>query len=199
MGSDHSKLFAHRLTSGRVVAYVLLAGFGLTLAGVAGRAGVPGRWGTIAALLAGSALVYVLGLRPALVEAPAGLEVRNPLRTTKVPWDALSSIDVVDVLRLHTADGTVRCFAVPRRRPSPGLRPPSAASYNFGLPSDEPGGGWQPPRGLPRAEALAQRLRDLQEEYRGVGSGPAVTHWAADALGALALAVALALVALALL
>jgi hypothetical protein len=196
VGPQRTRLVAHHLTSGRALSYALLGIFVVTLVSMVRSHELTSQWGAVALMAGATAVVYVLGLRPAVVEAPTGVEVRNPLRTTTVPWQELARVDVVDVLRLHTEAGPVRCFAVPRRRPSVGQRSPSAASYNFGLPSVDPGGAWQPPKGQGRAEALADRLGSLREEYRASGVGPVVTRWATDAIVALVAAALLVTAAL---
>ena len=43
-------------------------------------------------------VAYVLGLRPAVVEGLQGVEVRNPLRTTSVPWGSVADADVTGLV-----------------------------------------------------------------------------------------------------
>jgi len=196
---------AHRLTTGRVVA---IAASAFVLLGVADvwRRGQLGAYGwSVCAMLAIVPLAYVFGVRPAVLEAPAGLEVRNPLRTTVMPWTAVSDVDVVDVLRVRSGEQYVRCFAVPRRRPAPTAFL-SAASTGLILPPKEPGRGWQPAKGQPRAQALADRLRSMRDRHGlGYAGQPVVDHppepttrWAPDALIALGVAGLLLVLALAL-
>jgi Bacterial PH domain len=201
---DAPEFAAHRLVVGRGVAVLLAV---LSVLGVLDvlRLGQLGSQGAaVCLLLAVPAAAYVLGMRPGVLEGPAAIEVRNPMRTTVVPWDALTDVDVADVLRLRVGDREVRCFAVPRRRPSmTGVR--SAMSTGFMLPAKDPGRGWEPEAGQPRAQALAQRLRDLAAEHRRLGSGPGqpraaaaevTTRWARDAVVAVALVAVLVLAAL---
>lgn len=194
----------HRLTTGRAVAWVVGI-FALVLViDTARRGQLLASADTVCLLLALLPAVYVLGVRPAVVEEPTALEVRNPLRTTVVPWAAVSDVDVTDVLRVRYGETYLRCFAVPRRRPAPSMLR-SATTTGQMLPAKDPERGWQPPSGEPRAAALAQRLRDLRDWHgRGyAGALPAtppadvVTTWAPDALvalGAVALLVVLGLV-----
>ncbi len=196
----------HRLTTGRMVALVLGAVVLLVVVD-AWRRGQLGSYGAATCLLLLLLpLAYVLGVRPAVLEGPAGLEVRNPLRTTVVPWAAVSDVDVVDVLRVRSGEDYVRCFAVPRRRPPPSMLS-SATTTGGMLPARNPDQGWQPKSGEPRAQALARRLVEMRDRH-GRGYAGAVqpgqpeavtTQWAPDALAALGLGVALALVALVLL
>ncbi len=197
---------AHRLTTGRVVSYVVCAAV-LLLVVDTWRRGQVGAYGAaVCLLLVLLPLVYVLGLRPAVLEGPATLEVRNPLRTTVIDWAAIDDVDVVDVLRVRCGEQYVRCFAVPRRRPAPSMLR-SAATTGQMLPPREPGQGWQPPSGEPRASALAKRLREMRDRHgRGYAGtppsdppDPPATGWAPDALVALAVGVLLFAAALALL
>jgi hypothetical protein len=190
----------HRLTTGRVVAWVLGVAALIGVADIV-RRGLVGSYGSaVCLLLAVLPVVYVLGIRPAVLEGPNALEVRNPLRTTIVPWGAVDDVDVVDVLRIRYGgehERYVRCFAVPRRRPAPTMLR-SASTTGQMLPAKEPDRGWQPSAGDPRAVALAHRLKDLRDwhgrGYAGAPKGPpgeVEVHWAPDALVAVVLAVAL--------
>ena len=194
----------HRLTTGRVVAWVIAIAVVLGVADTV-RRGELGADGTgVCLLLALVPLVYVLGVRPAVIEGPNALEVRNPLRTTIVPWAAVEDVDVTDVLRVRYGDDSyVRCFAVPRRRPAPStLR--SASTTGLMLPAKDPERGWQPPTGEPRAAALAKRLLDLRDWHgRGYAGAPSrtppgelTTRWAPDALVAVGVTVVLLVAAL---
>jgi hypothetical protein len=198
----------HRLTTGRLVAWVVGVA---ALVGVADivRRGLLGQYGSfVCALLAVVPVVYVLGVRPRLVEGPNALEVHNPLRTTVVPWAAVDDVDVTDVLRIRYGgehETYLRCFAVPRRRPAPSMLR-SASTTGQILPAKNPEQGWQPPTGQPRAAALAQRLKDLRDwhgrGYAGAAKEPpgeVVTQWAPDALAAMAVAAVLVVVAIVLL
>jgi hypothetical protein len=198
----------HRLTTGRVVAWVLGVGALLGVVDIV-RRGLLGSYGPmVCALLAVVPVVYLLGVRPRLVEGPNALEVRNPLRTTFIPWAAVDDVDVTDVLRIRYGgdDETyLRCFAVPRRRPAPSMLR-SAATTGQILPAKNPDQGWQPPSGQPRAAALAQRLKDLRDWHgRGYAGAPkdppgeVVTRWAPDAVVAVAVAAVLVVVGVVLL
>jgi hypothetical protein len=198
----------HRLTTGRVVAWVLGVGALVGIADIV-RRGLLGQYGTmVCLLLAVIPVVYVLGVRPRLVEGPNALEVHNPLRTTVVPWAAVDDVGVTDVLRVRYGgdhETYLRCFAVPRRRPAPSMLR-SASTTGQILPAKNPEQGWQPPSGQPRAAALAQRLMDLRDWHgRGYAGAPkeppgeVVTRWAPDAVVAVAVAALLVVVGIVLL
>jgi Bacterial PH domain len=187
------ELTVHHLTSGRAVAWIVLAAAVLGIGDVVRRGALgssaPGVLWTVAACL----VAYVMGLRPAVAEGLTEIEVRNPLRTTTVPWADVSDVDVVDVLRVHAGQTVVRCFAVPRRRPSPVRQVRSASSYGFRLPETAPRPDPLRRPGRSRADVLAERLLDLARRLgKGGSSGtPVVTRLAPDAVVALGAALLL--------
>lgn len=67
-------------------------------------------WIAGALLLASVAGVYIMWLRPRVVSTERGVRMINPLREVFVPWSAVEWIDVLDVLRVHTAAGMVRSW-----------------------------------------------------------------------------------------
>ncbi|WP_018653567.1 PH domain-containing protein [Actinomadura flavalba] len=86
-----------RSTPARVVAWAWLAFAVLTLLdlaiGITGTAVHDRTSGVIAlAVLFGCGLAYAIGLRPAILAGDEGVTVRNPLRTTHVPWRAVREI-----------------------------------------------------------------------------------------------------------
>jgi hypothetical protein len=206
----------HHLTTGRVVAVLLMFAVAFSVVDLVRRGALGSTVPGLLFLLGGCCLGYVLGLRPAVAESVDAVEVRNPLRTTRIPWASITDVDVTDVMRIHAGDLVVRCFALPRRRPPVTRHVRSAQRYGFALPPTKPdidpvdqaelAATRQP--GLPsstpaegRAEALAVRLRRMAESGRRVASGrgdaeaPAVTGpaLAPDATIAALLAVVLAL------
>ncbi|PRX91835.1 PH domain-containing protein [Allonocardiopsis opalescens] len=133
-----------------------------------------------ALILASVGVVYVLFLRPRVRVEPGGLRVVNPLRTAYVPWAALDSVDVTDVLRVRTDDGrTIRAWALRERmrsrRPRPGARPTVPA-------------------------AAERRIAEAAAQGRAAGAGDAATavSWSVPALAALGGPVLALLVVLAL-
>jgi hypothetical protein len=193
-------LTVHRLRAGRLFAWMWLVVAALSLVDILRRGAAGEYYRLILALLAGCLVAYVFGLRPAVLEGVVGIEVRNPLRTTDVPWPAFTGADAKDVLLLRTKGGEVRCFAVPvRGRPQ---RPPGTVTGGLAgglgaamrLPGiTPPMNEGRPPAG---AAAVAERLEDLAPDLRkGAPPGQVTTHYAPDGAGALALAVVLLVVA----
>jgi hypothetical protein len=184
------EFIAHRLTSGRFVAFFIM---GVTIYGAADavRRHQLGDAAPVVLVLVGISLIaYVLGVRPAVIEDLRGIIVRNPVRTSEIPWGAVIDVDVVDVLRVHTDSGVVRCFSVPRRRPH--YARPQATPKAYGFPSvpasinraDEFGAT----SGVSRADHIATRLREKSEAQRGTTSsaGGLVTKVATDTIVVLA-------------
>jgi hypothetical protein len=193
-------LTVHRLRAGRLFAWMWLLVAGLSLIDIIRRGAAGEYYRLILALLAGCLIAYVYGLRPAVLEGVTGIEVRNPLRTTEVPWPAFTGADAKDVLLLSTKGGEVRCFAVPvRGRPQ---RPPGTVTGGLagglgaamrlpGIPALTNDG--RPPTG---AAAVAERLSELAPDLRkSAPPGQVTSQYAPDGAGALALAVLLLVVA----
>ena len=197
MASQTPELVAHRLTSGRFVAFFIM---GVTIYGTADaiRRHQLGDARQVLLVLVGISLIaYVWGVRPAVVEDLRGIVVRNPIRTSDIPWGAVTDVDVADVLRVRTESAVVRCFAVPRRRPH--FSRPQASPKAYGFPSmpsrlaraDEFSGT----SGMSRAEHIALRLRDKAEAQRGTSAGSVVTRVGTDTVVVLAVAACMFLLA----
>jgi PH (Pleckstrin Homology) domain-containing protein len=58
---------------------------------------------TAVAVLAISAGVYACAWRPCIVADTTGITVANPLRDHRVPWAAVTNVDVVNTVRVHCA------------------------------------------------------------------------------------------------
>lgn len=58
-----------------------------------------------------TALVFITCLRPAIILTEDGLLVRNPLRNTRVPWEAVDEVTVSHSIKITSGDGSVRCWA----------------------------------------------------------------------------------------
>jgi hypothetical protein len=196
---------AHYLTTGRFFALVVVAVSIFVCGDILRQRDVGSSRAVLPTLLAASLIAYVVGLRPAVLEDMHGVSVRNPLRTTVVPWGSVRNVDVVDVLRVHTADQVVRCFAVPRRRPrAPRLHPLGSPMVFGGGAGDGAAGGRgrSAPRGfgglgapgagyagsgprMSRAEAIAGRLREQAGRFAH-STGTVDVTFARDAVVALA-------------
>jgi hypothetical protein len=55
------------------------------------------------AVLAISAVVYGCAWRPCIIADATGITVANPLRDHRVPWAAVTNVDVVNSVRVHCA------------------------------------------------------------------------------------------------
>ena len=56
-----------------------------------------------AALLLVTGIMYVAAFRPRVIATDGGIVVRNPLRDHRVPWPAVTNVDLRDLLRVHCA------------------------------------------------------------------------------------------------
>jgi Bacterial PH domain len=56
-----------------------------------------------AALVLITGLMYAGALRPRVIATVHAIVVRNPLRDHRVPWTAVTNVDVRDLLRVHSA------------------------------------------------------------------------------------------------
>ncbi len=56
-----------------------------------------------AALLLVTGIAYVAAFRPRVIAAADGIVVRNPLRDHRVPWAAVTDVELRDLLRVHCA------------------------------------------------------------------------------------------------
>ena len=169
------------LTSGRFVAFVVIA-FCLVGVGYVVVSGDAGRQGSLVlGTLAVASLAYVLGVRPGVLEGIQGIDVRNPLRTTTVGWGSVTRVDVTDVLRIHAGAGVVRCFAIPRRRPKP---PRTSSAVDYGFPATPFAKVGEAARGpaISRADAISAHLL-AQVERRAPAKGSAGSSGSAAAAG----------------
>ena len=61
-----------------------------------------------------SSLVWCSSWRPLVTYDFDRVEIRNPLRTSRIPWNTVTRIDAKDTLRVHTDGHIVRAWAVAR-------------------------------------------------------------------------------------
>lgn len=59
-------------------------------------------------------VIWALFWRPAVVVSDGGVLVRNPLRSTHIPWPTYRGLTVQWSLVLHTTDGDLTAWAAPR-------------------------------------------------------------------------------------
>lgn len=182
----------HRLVLGQVLAWAWLATAAFFAVDAVRRADGRTVAVVLLTLLAGSLVAVAFGLRPAVVEAAHGLVVRNPVRTTHLPWATVTHVDVTDVLRVHAGETVVRCFAVPRTR---AVGPRTIGSGLGALPAAAP--TEETVRPVSRSDTVQARLLAAAEQLGGLRGGPGVvSHWAWSGAGSLAAAVASGLLAL---
>ncbi len=199
MAEPVSALTVHHLRTGRVVAICWLVVAALSIVDILRRGSGGTYLGAILALLASCLVAYVFGLRPAVAEDLDAVEVRNPVRTTRISWASITSIDSVDVLRIHTAGTVTRCFAIPSRmrpvRPAGTITGGITGGLNshMRLPGLPPLSEDSSRRGTRAgAGAVGRRLTEMAPALAaGHQPEPATTHVAPDAVVALGLALVL--------
>jgi len=155
----------HRLGNGRAVGwFVVVASLALAVQALWAGEGTT-RWSAFTACIAVACGAYLLGIRPVVTELPQWLEVRNPVRTIRIYWSAITKVDADDVVRVHAGEEIVRCFALPRRDRRPIV---SGFTSTFGgrpLPDD------QPVRSGSTTFDVVERIEDRAHELRG-GNAP---------------------------
>lgn len=95
----------------------LFAGVVLACASAGLPLAVAGRWSTLGAIapipLAMLGVGYVVLLAPAVVFADEAVELRNPLRTVRIPYDRVRSSSTRRGFTLETSDGRFSAWAAP--------------------------------------------------------------------------------------
>ena len=69
-------------------------------------------WIAVAVLLFVSAVVWAIWLRPLVMVNDQLVVLRNPFRDVVVPWQAVTSIDATDKLRIHVGECAHRSWAI---------------------------------------------------------------------------------------
>ncbi|WP_162795652.1 PH domain-containing protein [Nonomuraea lactucae] len=155
----------------------------------------------LAVLGALTAVVYLIALRPATVFTEDRLVVRNPLRTTLVPWASIDGVTVSHSINVRHGDGRLlrlwtpvstarerakaqrRGAPVPRRgrlRTEPALsKAEQAAAEAFA--------------GKTHADWVGEQITDRAESARrrSAEAAPAQVRWAIDSFAVLAAAAAM--------
>ncbi|WP_431893959.1 PH domain-containing protein [Nonomuraea sp. bgisy101] len=181
------------------VAFVAFNAFDLTI-----------RYSGKSSLVAGAvlgvltALVYVTALRPATVVAEDGLRVRNPLRTTFLPWSAIDDVQVSHTINVTYGDKVLRAWT-----PQASARERAKASRR-GAPREQRGRYRTEPvlskgeraaqeamAGKTHADWVAEQITERVEtaKRRDEPAGQVRAVWAPDALAAGVVAVALVVLA----
>ncbi len=176
---------------------------------------------TAVLILAISAVVYGCAWRPRIVADSTGITVANPLRDHRVPWGAVTNVDVVNSVRVHctpapgAATGKILYSWAVQASPSSARR----AARRAGLSGQRPRltrsrySRMEPPPGaspgyaqipgpardvLDRtsAEFTAGRLAERAQHARAAGAagGQPVAHWAWQPIAAMVLSVAVLII-----
>jgi hypothetical protein len=125
---------------------------------------------TASPLLAVAGVAWWLFWYPAVIVGPAGVELRNPVRTVEVPWAALIHVDTKYALKLITPTGSYTAWAAP----APGVRGAHAGKpeHMQNLPSSSYGaGGSVRPGDLSNTDSGLAALLVRSEWQRRVDNG----------------------------
>ena len=152
------------------------------------------------ALIAGAvlgvitALVYVIGMRPAVVAEEGGVRVRNVLRDAYVPWKGVDDVSVTNAIVIESGDTTIRCWtpqATARERVRAASRAAKAAKSK-----DRAERAMAEALGArTHADWVAEQLIEMSRSRRESSSGETRVTWSPSALAALAAALALVVAA----
>jgi hypothetical protein len=160
--------------------------------------GVPGLLAWSWPVIAFGWLAWLLYIRPSVTLTDGFVEIRNPLRTHRVPWGDIVDVESRFALTVKTADGRViRAWAAP----APGAR--QALSTRREDVSRAPGDGQtrrpSDAEGTHSGDATALVLRALEQHRRSGGAslpGGTVTTWSVIPLAATVLLLVAAAVTL---
>jgi hypothetical protein len=140
----------------------------VVVSGLVQSPGTAWRWIPLVALVA--LLVWAAYWNPAVVVTPAGVELRNVLRTVELPWPAITLVDVQYALTLETPWGSYAAWAAPA--PSRARARTSGPSDMAHLPESSYGsGGTVRPGDLMSSDSgqAAALVRSRWEEVRDAG------------------------------
>ena len=154
--------------------------------------------------------MYACAFRPKVIADEDGVTLRNPLRDHRVPWGAVTRVDLGDTLQIHTArpgggkDKVLYSWAVQSARRSRARAEQRAVRSAAAQARRSPGYAKLPPEvreamGRTHAELTAQALASRADAAREAGksAGTAVGSWAWPSIAAVAVpAVAVIVVAL---
>nr|WP_281362163.1 PH domain-containing protein [Cellulomonas humilata] len=139
--------------------------------------------------------------RPAVVVSDGGVLVRNPLRSTHVPWPTYLGLTVQWSLVVHTTDGDVTAWAAPR---SSGTAARMRRSHDDEVVATPTKDGRLPATAEDVAAAIGDRhralvdagyLRDAEQAREAAGIRPE-RHWHVATIAALVLLVGAAVAVL---
>ena len=182
MKSKTSESEQYLSTSNRITGIVVM------VIGLIGLVDIVLEWRTtgglfVAALIGLLMMLAYTGLvRPSVTLRPEGLLIRNHLRDHRVPWNRINDVDVTDILRVHTEQGTLRAPGVQLvmrdlRKQRVGGRKLSADSS------------------ISRADFVVDRIDSHVELHGPKSEGEIVTTWARPELWVTGALVVVALIA----
>jgi hypothetical protein len=163
-------------TSNRITGVIVL------VIGVVGLLDILLEWRTLSGLLVASiiailmVLAYVALIRPSVTLSPEHLVLRNHLRDHVIPWSKVTSVDVTDILRVHTEANRYRAPGV--QLVMRDLRKQRVGGRKLADDSS-----------ISRADFVVDRIENHMSQYGEQSDGDVVTTWARPeliALGALA-------------
>jgi hypothetical protein len=123
-----------------------------------------------AALLLGSGVAYVIGLRPRVVAADDGIRLHNPLHDIRLPWPAIDKIEATDALKVHSGERSFRAWALPA---SPRARARTEARSRRGRDPSVPDHVADYVKGRLPADFAAEQLTEMADEHRTAASDEA--------------------------
>jgi hypothetical protein len=116
-----------------------------------------------AALLLGSGLAYVIGLRPRVVADDDGIRVHNPLYDIRFPWPAIDKIETTDALEIHSGERSFRSWAL---QAPPRARARADARARRGQNPSVPDHVHDYVKGRLPADFAAEQLTEIAGEHR---------------------------------
>ncbi|AFR10862.1 MULTISPECIES: PH domain-containing protein [Nocardiopsis] len=150
----------HASTSSRVMAVAWIVIAVLLLLDLVLRGTDRTAWIAGSVLVLSVAAVYLAWLRPRVISTPRGIRMVNPLRETFVPWAAVVWVDVVDVVRVHTPQGTFRSWPL-RETKRAKVRENLRRDSGYVDPDDN-----DDPTTMRPMELVARELRRDAERYK---------------------------------
>lgn len=115
-GADDQQRAVFRSPGAALIWYgwLLFAAANVADLAIQGRDHASAMIAAVLALITGG--VYVVALRPKIVADSSAVTVRNPLRDVRVPWGAVTSIELKDVVGVHYQVEAVSPVGQPRQR-----------------------------------------------------------------------------------
>jgi hypothetical protein len=141
-----------------------------------------------------STWVWCTSWRPQVTFDFERVEVRNPLRTARVPWNTITRIDATDSLRLHTKERIVRSWAVTRSGAVASLLRSARTPASSAQGGPAQAAMYQLARRSP-VDYAVEVLRDTWEERRTSTKGQLEVRWAMPEIVAILVTAVLVVVA----